>query len=43
MTFTIITENDVSQWDDETGTTYHFPNKHLSTLNLSLLHYNNTF
>lgn len=32
MTFTIITENDVSQWDDETGTTYHFPNKYLKHL-----------
>jgi predicted HNH restriction endonuclease len=29
---TIITENDESQWDDQTGNLYHFPNKYLKYL-----------
>ncbi len=32
MAYTIITENDVSQWHDETGIKYHFPNKYLDYL-----------
>lgn len=30
--YTIITENDESEWNDETGLRYHFPNKYLSLL-----------
>ncbi|AKQ44434.1 hypothetical protein TH63_00345 [Rufibacter radiotolerans] len=30
--YTIITENDVSEWDDRTGTLYHFPNRYLKFL-----------
>ncbi len=26
--FTVITENDVSQWNDNTGVLYHFPNQY---------------
>lgn len=33
MAYTIITENDTSQWDDKTGVHYHFPNKYLKFLN----------
>ncbi|WP_196888432.1 DUF3883 domain-containing protein [Aureivirga sp. CE67] len=32
MAFTIITENDISQWNDETGSIYHFPKKYLKHL-----------
>ena len=28
MAYAVITENDVSSWDDETGAVYHFPNKY---------------
>jgi len=30
--YTIITENDESQWDDDTGALYHFPKKYLKHL-----------
>lgn len=30
--YTIITENDESQWDDTTGIRYHFPNRYLKFL-----------
>ncbi|MBI9055477.1 MAG: DUF3883 domain-containing protein [Bacteroidales bacterium] len=30
--YTIITENDISNWKDETGARYHFPNKYLKIL-----------
>jgi 5-methylcytosine-specific restriction protein A len=30
--FTIITENDISQWNDETGIKYHFPSRYLKFL-----------
>jgi len=30
--YTIITENDESQWDDDTGVLYHFPKKYLKHL-----------
>ena len=32
MKFAIITENDISQWDDETGVVYHFPKRYLKFL-----------
>jgi len=32
VAYTIITENDASQWHDETGIKYHFPNKYLDYL-----------
>jgi hypothetical protein len=25
MDYTVITENDISQWNDETGSIYHYP------------------
>lgn len=28
MQYTVITENDVSQWEDETGARYHFPKRY---------------
>lgn len=28
MSYTVITENDVSQWEDETGSRYHFPKRY---------------
>lgn len=31
--FTIITENDISNWDDEKGSKYHFPKRYLKYLN----------
>lgn len=30
--YTVITENDESQWDDQTGQSYHFPRQYLSFL-----------
>ncbi|HEY6434957.1 MAG TPA: HNH endonuclease [Ignavibacteriaceae bacterium] len=30
--YTVITENDVSQWDDKTGSSYHFPSRYLKLL-----------
>ena len=39
--FTVIVENDVTQWDDDTGVTYHYPRryrKHL-TPGTRLIHY----
>jgi len=30
--FAVITENDVSQWDDVTGVSYHFPQRYLDIL-----------
>ncbi|MCB5186143.1 HNH endonuclease [Methylobacillus gramineus] len=30
--FTVITENDISQWEDETGKIYHFPKRYLKLL-----------
>src|SRR5260221_870674 len=30
--YTVITENDVSKWDDETGLKYHFPSRYLKIL-----------
>jgi len=30
--YTVITENDESEWDDQTGVLYHFPNKYLNHL-----------
>jgi len=32
LMFTIITENDESQWNDETGVLYHFPKRYLKYL-----------
>lgn len=32
MTYTIITENDKSEWKDETGEVYHFPKRYLTLL-----------
>ncbi|MTI16200.1 restriction endonuclease [Rhodobacteraceae bacterium RKSG542] len=32
MTFTVITENDESQWNDVTGEAYHFPKRYLDFL-----------
>src|SRR6266567_5735817 len=30
--FTVITENDISQWEDQTGVRYHFPARYLKFL-----------
>ncbi len=30
--YTVITENDESQWEDQTGSVYHFPNRYLRYL-----------
>lgn len=32
MTYTVITENDVSQWSDKTGAEYHFPKRYAKFL-----------
>ncbi|PTX14117.1 hypothetical protein C8N37_101876 [Sphingobacterium faecium] len=32
MKYTVITENDVSQWKDNTGNEYHFPKRYLNHL-----------
>ena len=32
MKYTIITENDTSQWNDETGAYYHYPSKYQKIL-----------
>lgn len=32
MRYAIITENDISQWSDQTGELYHFPKRYLSIL-----------
>jgi putative restriction endonuclease len=32
MRYVIITENDISEWDDKTGIKYHFPSKYRSIL-----------
>jgi predicted HNH restriction endonuclease len=32
MRYVIITENDISEWDDKTGIQYHFPSKYRSIL-----------
>lgn len=32
MEYAIITENDISQWDDQTGLIYHFPHRYLKIL-----------
>jgi predicted HNH restriction endonuclease len=39
--YTVIVENDISQWEDETGTRYHFPKRYARLLKpgTRLLHY----
>jgi putative restriction endonuclease len=32
MPYAIITENDISKWEDQTGLVYHFPNRYLKHL-----------
>ncbi len=32
MSYTIITENDISKWSDKTGEIYHFPSRYLKYL-----------
>lgn len=32
MNYAIITENDISEWDDKTGVSYHYPNKYVNVL-----------
>lgn len=41
MSFAIITENDESKWDDETGNLYHFPAryKNILTIGTSVIYY----
>ena len=32
--YAVITENDISKWDDQTGVRYHFPNRYRKILNV---------
>ena len=34
--YTIITENDESEWDDKTGEKYHFPSRYVNIYNQEL-------
>lgn len=32
MNYTVIVENDISQWNDDTGKSYHFPKSYVKYL-----------